>query len=45
MMMVKERMNGRVESSGMLGDVQGGFRRGRIAFYVGMTKCFYVSWM
>ena len=29
MMVVRERINEWVEESGMLGDIQGGFRRGR----------------
>ena len=29
MMVVRERINEWVEKSGMLGDIQGGFRRGR----------------
>ena len=29
MMVLRERINGRVEESGMLGDIQGGFRMGR----------------
>ena len=29
MMVLRERINGWVEESGMLGDIQGGFRMGR----------------